>query len=376
MSSVPVNYAAVLHGPKDLRLTEREVVAPVAGEAQVAVKATGLCGSDMHYYIHGAVGDFKLRHPMALGHESAGVVTAVGEGVTSVAVGDRVAIEAGVYCGQCRLCKTGRYNLCGKMRFNSSAKVYPHADGSLQTFLNHPARNLHKLPDACSYEAAALVEPLSVVLHASRRANISAGQSVLVLGAGAVGILALAVAKAHGATHLVVVDINEARVNFSVQEGFANAGHILPRTARPENSTQSLEQAKTMADDVLAKYSVPDSDGFDVVLECTGVETCMQAAVHAARPGGKVVYIGMGTPNATLPVSAAAFREVDLLGVFRYVNTYPDALALFGAGRLPGVEKLVTTRHKLSDVNQAFEELINGVDKDGKMIIKMMIGDY
>ncbi|KAM0788435.1 hypothetical protein ACM66B_001570 [Microbotryomycetes sp. NB124-2] len=371
-----VNYAAVLHGAKDLRLTERPIEQPAAHEAQVEIKATGLCGSDLHYYLHGRNGDYVLQSPMCLGHESAGVITAVGQDVTDFKVGDRVAVEAGVYCGKCRLCKTGRYNLCPKMRFNSSAKVFPHADGSLQTYLNHPATHLHKLPDTCSFEAAALVEPLSVVLHAARRAQIAAGHTVLIFGAGAVGLLALAIAKAHGATHTVVVDINEERVKFAVDQGFANAGYVLPRTPRPETPAAGLDAAKQTAADILKGYAVPDTDGFDIVMECTGVEPCMQAAVHTARPGGKVVFIGMGTPNATLPVSAAAFREVDLLGVFRYANTYPEALALFGSGRLPGVEKLVTTRYPLSQVNEAFEALLAGKDKDGNMIMKLMVGDY
>ncbi|KAI5475916.1 GroES-like protein [Pseudohyphozyma bogoriensis] len=370
------SYAAVLHGAKDLRLTKRPISAPGPGQAQIAVKATGLCGSDLHYYIHGKNGDFVLRDPMALGHESAGIIAAVGEGVTNFKVGDRVAIEAGVYCGECRLCKTGRYNLCPKMRFASSAKVYPHADGTLQSLFNHPASSLHKLPDNVTFEEASLVEPLSVVLHASRRAHVTAGQSVLVLGAGAVGLLACAVAAAHGATHFVIVDINKDRVDFAVSEGFADAGHVLPMGPRPANSAESLDAAKKMATEILAKYARPDSDGFDVVFECTGVETCMQASCHMARPGGKVVFIGMGTPNATLPVSAAAFREVDLLGVFRYANTYPDALELFGSGKLPNVAKLVTHRVPLDKVNDAFEALLKGKGEDGKMIMKLMVGDY
>lgn len=204
------------------------------------------------------------------------------------------------------------------MRFASSAKVYPHQHGTLQTLVNHPVRRLHHLADNVSFEEAALAEPLAVALQAASRANITAGQTVLIYGAGAVGLLVAAVARAFGATEIAIVDINGDRVDFAVKEGFVNAGHTLPRGPRPETPEDGLAAAKKTADEVLAATSKQNDDGFDVVLECTGVQTCMQASIHSARPGGKVVFIGMGTPNALLPVSAAAFREVDMLGVFRY----------------------------------------------------------
>lgn len=165
------------------------------------------------------------------------------------------------------------------MRFASSAKVYPHADGTLQTYINHPSSFLYKLPDTVSYEEASLVEPLSVVLHASRRAHITAGQTVLVLGAGAVGLLGASVASAFGATYITVVDINQPRVDFAVKEGFANTGHVLPMGPRPKDSAESLAKAKETSTTILEKYS---PEGYDVVLECTGVESCMQTAIHVS----------------------------------------------------------------------------------------------
>lgn len=167
------------------------------------------------------------------------------------------------------------------MRFASSAKVYPHADGFLQEYINHPSDFLYKLPDNCSFEQASLIEPLSVVLHASRRAHITAGQSVLVLGAGAVGLLGAAVAGAYGATFIAAVDINADRVAFSTREGFAHAGHVLPMGPRPKDSAESLEKAKETANSILAS-TMPDGEGYDIVLECTGVESCMQAAIHVS----------------------------------------------------------------------------------------------
>lgn len=165
------------------------------------------------------------------------------------------------------------------VRFASSAKVYPHADGTLQSYINHPSSFLYKLPDAVSYEEASLVEPLSVVLHAARRAHITAGQSVLVLGAGAVGLLGCSIASAFGATFITVVDINKPRVDFATKEGFANTGHILPMGPRPKDSAESLAKAKETAENILAQNN---PEGYDIVLECTGVESCMQAAIHVS----------------------------------------------------------------------------------------------
>ncbi|KAG8923876.1 hypothetical protein FRC02_010841 [Tulasnella sp. 418] len=361
------NEAAVLHGAKNIVLEDRMINPPGPGEAQIAVKATGLCGSDLHYYAHGKNGDFVVREPFVLGHEAAGIISAIGEGVTEFKVGDRVAIEAGIHCGTCRSCKTVKYA--------ASAKTFPHVQGTLQTFINHPAKYLHIMPDSCTYEQASLVEPLSVVLHATRRASIQASQSVLVLGAGAVGILACALAKALGAGMIVAVDVDERRTKFAVEEGFASVGHTLPRAPRPETTEESLALARQMAEGLLNQH-LPGTEGFDVVYECTGVASCIQAGIYAAAPGGKVALIGMGTPIATLPLSVAALREVDLIGVFRFCNTYKEALTLFGTGRLPGVNKIVTTRYPLKRAKDAFETLMRGHDENGRMVVKVMVGDY
>ena len=209
-----------------------------------------------------------------MGHEAAGVVVAIGPSVKHIKVGDRVAIEAGIYCMRCRLCKSGRYNLCPELRFASSAKTYPHLDGTLQTRFTHPARLLHKMPDNVSFEQASLVEPLSVVLHGSRRAGVRAGYSVLIFGAGAVGLLASAVVKAQGATRVTVVDIDENRLNFAIQNNFADNIVKLP-LVKPTSQSDSLDIAKKNSFDI-----VQNTDGYDVVFECTGVESCMQTAIQ------------------------------------------------------------------------------------------------
>lgn len=325
----------------------------------------------MHYYTHGRNGDFALQAPLVLGHEASGVITAVGPGVRDRHVGQRVAIEAGVMCNNCSYCSSGRYNLCKQLRFCSSAKTFPHLDGTLQTLLNHPSHVLHPMPDTCSFDQAALAEPLSVLLHASKRASLSAGQSVLVFGVGAIGLLAGAVAKATGARRVCAIDINADRLAFAQNEGFADQTFCLPPAPRPANHEEALARAKTNAAAALKTFG--EEDGFDVIFECTGAEPCIQLSIHTAITGGKVMLVGMGSRDVMLPLSAAALREVDIQGSFRYANTYPRAIELLGQGKLASIDKLVTHRFPLERSADAFALLAKGRDEEGRMVLKVMV---
>ncbi|CRK45411.1 hypothetical protein BN1723_016545, partial [Verticillium longisporum] len=354
---------------------DRDLPAPSADEVQIAVEATGLCGSDLHYYSHYRNGDIIVCEPLTLGHESAGTVTAVGSAVTSLAAGDRVALEVGLPCGSCDLCAQGRYNICPGMKFRSSAKANPHAQGTLQERVNHPAKWVHKLPDAVSLELGALVEPLSVAMHARNRANLPSGSTVLVLGAGAVGLLVAAVSKAAGQT-VVIADIQSDRVDFATANGYADAGIVVP-PKRPQAIEEKLAYAKEVAD--LVKQAQVQGKAVGEVTatyECTGVETCMQTAIYATRPGGRVMIIGMGTPIQTLPISAAALREVDLVGVFRYANCYPKAIDLIASNPpgLPSLQKLVTHRYQgLANIADAFGMAARVKDDEGNLVLKVMV---
>ncbi|KAF9225880.1 GroES-like protein [Gyrodon lividus] len=370
-AQVYTQRAAVLHGPKDLRLEDRPIWPPQYNHAQVAIKTTGLCGSDLHYYLDGCNGDFALQAPLVLGHESAGVVVSVGPGVKNIFPGQRVAIEAGVMCQQCEYCDSSRYNLCKGMRFASSAKTFPHLDGTLQDRMNHPAHVLHPLPEHCSFEQAALAEPLSVLIHASRRAGLHEGQRILVFGVGAIGILACALAKSYGASQVVAIDINQQRLDFAKVNGFASQTYCLPMVDKAKTSEEQLRRARENVSIALTKFGTPD--GFDIVFECTGAEPCIQMSIHAAITGGKVMLVGMGSRNVLLPLSAAALREVDIVGSFRYANTYPAALSLLASGKLSNIEKLITHRIQLQDTAGAFELLARGKDEDGNMVIKVII---
>ncbi|EPS25369.1 hypothetical protein POX_c03765 [Penicillium oxalicum] len=404
MSTETSATALVLHGAKDLRLEKRIVSAPAGADIQVAVTATGLCGSDLHYYSHGRNGDFVVREPMCLGHESAGVVTAVGPEVgTAFKVGDRVALEVGLPCRQCAFCKNGRYNICKKMRFRSSAKTFPHLDGTLMARTNHPAAMCHALPDNVSDAGGALVEPLAVCLHAIRRSHpptkeevalsnaAGEGTAALVFGAGAIGLLvASALAVSQNFESIVVADIDASRLEIAASLGLGIKTALIPRAdpsspppppkdaPHADQTAWALKNAQAVAAALVQaaqQEGVPPVSGFSRVYDCTGVPACVQAGIYASEPGGVLVQIGMGNPIQTLPVGAAALREVDIIGVFRYDGyAYPAAIELLGSGKLKTTEeKVVTHRLPLEEGERAFTLAGKGVDEDGKPVVKVVI---
>ena len=211
---------------------------------------------------------------------------AVGSSVppSSFRIGDAVALEVGLPCQECQLCKEGRYNICKKMSFRSSAKAYPHAQGTLQERINHPAQFCHRLPEELELDLGALLEPLGVAIHAGRRAGLPMGSNVLVFGAGAVGLLVAAVARIKGAKTVVIADIDEGRVEFAVENGFADRAFVVP-LRRGKDIEDSLAIAKELAASIckVKKVDGEDVGELDAVFECTGVPACLQAAIYVRR---------------------------------------------------------------------------------------------
>lgn len=315
---------------------------------------------------------------MALGHESAGIVQAVGPGVTGFKPNDRVALEVGIPCQECNLCLAGRYNICPGMSFRSSAKSFPHFQGTLQERINHPAKWCHKLPDSVTLDEGALLEPLSVAIHAVRRAPLKKGANLLVLGAGAVGLLTAAMLRTVEAESITIADIEGKRVEFATKRGFADVGVIVPRTRPKSDSVQDkLALAQETARVLMEKANGNTNSPFDVVFECSGAETCVQTGIYCAAAGGALMLIGMGMPVQTLPVSAAALREVDILGVFRYSKTYEYGLELLANKakyNLPDIANLVTHRFKgLDRAVDAFTMAGEPTDDQGNLVLKVLI---
>lgn len=311
--------------------------------------SVGICGSDVHYLAHGRIGDFVMTGPMIIGHEAAGVVAKVGAAVSTLKVGDRVAIEPGVPCRLCEHCKTGRYNLCADMVFCAT----PPYDGNLTRFYAHAADFCYKLPDHMTMEEGALLEPLSVGVHACRRAGIGLGSEVLILGAGPIGLVTLLTARAMGATRICITDMVPHRLEVARSMG---ATH-----------TMLFEKGSVEADNVRHVQQLMGRAP-DRTIDCSGAEATARMAILVTRTGGTVVLVGMGAAEAKLPLVDGLVREVDIRGVFRYCNDYPAALELVASGRV-NVKPLITHHFAIEETAKAFETSRHGLGNAIKVMI-------
>ena len=312
---------AVLYAPRDLRIEQRPVPTPSDGEVLVRILSVGVCGTDVHYYEHGRIGDFVVRSPLVLGHESSGQIVEVGKGVSPARVGERVAIEPGAPCGRCDECRSGRYNLCPNIRFHGT----PPVDGTLSEFVTVKSELAFAVPDEISDNAAALLEPLSVGIWANRKAGTQLGTSLLIAGAGPIGLVTTKVAHAMGVNRIVVTDVNRNRLSAALASG-------------------ATEIAVAGSDDIAGE--------FDAFIDCSGSSAAIYAGVRSVRPAGSVVLVGMGADELRLSLGVIQRRELLITGTFRYANTWPTAIALVASGRVV-LDDLVTGEYGLANVEQA-----------------------
>ncbi|KAF5307423.1 hypothetical protein FQR65_LT06937 [Abscondita terminalis] len=349
MVSDTENLTAVLYGINDLRLEQRPIPEPKDDEVLLKMEVVGICGSDVHYLVHGRIGPFVVEKPMVIGHEASGTVVKVGKCVKHLKPGDRVAIEPGVGCRKCCYCREGRYNLCPDMGFCAT----PPYDGNLARYYVHAADFCFKLPDHVSLEEGALLEPLSVGVHACKRGNVGIGDVVLVLGAGPIGLVTLLTAKAFGASKVIIMDLVQSRLDTAKILG---ADHTV------------LVDSKMPEQDVIKK--IVDTVGCQPSksIDCVGFESTVRVAVQATRSGGMVVFVGLGQPNVNFPISDLLLREVDVRGVFRYVNDYPTALELVATGKV-NVKPLITHNFKMEDTLAAFHTSKTGEGNAIKVLI-------
>jgi L-iditol 2-dehydrogenase len=296
--------AAVLHGPGDLRIEDRPLRALGADDVLVTVDAVGVCGSDMHYFASGRNGQNVLKRPTVLGHEASGVVSAKGSAV-ALDIGTRVAVEPAVGCGSCATCRSGRYNLCPAGTCLGS----PPTDGTLAEHIVTTGRAVHPLPDAIDLETGSLIEPLAVAVWAVRRAGIEFGDRVLVTGAGPIGILVTQVARAAGASEVVVTDVNAARLAQALKLG---------ASAVVNTAEQPLELT-----------------GIDRLLECSAHPAALWQGLGTLRPAGRAIVVGQAPPGVDgLPLAHLQRWEIELSTAFRYAHAFPTAIALVAEGRV------------------------------------------
>jgi len=324
---------AVLTDTETFALEDRPRPDPDPDDVLVAMSHVGICGSDVHYYRHGRIGDFVVESPLVLGHESAGEVVAVGSNVEDVTVGDEVALEPGVPCLECDYCRGGRYNLCPDVRFMATP---PH-DGAFAEYVAWPAEFTTPLPDGVSTREGALCEPLSVGIHAVRRANVGVGDTVLVTGGGPIGMLVAEAARAAGAAEIGLSDVVPAKLDRAEARG-------VDWTVNP-----------TAADLTECVAAHTDGEGVDAVIEASGAEPAIRSTTGVVRRGGTVVFVGLAE-DGEIPLDThdVVNRELDVHGSFRFRNTYPAAVALLADGAVD-VEGLIDFERPLSEVRAAFE---------------------
>ena len=322
---------------------------PGPGEVSVRIRACGVCGSDMHFYLEGSSAGTPARFPMVVGHEPAGEVVAVGPGVESLAVGDKVAVEPAVTCGRCEYCKAGKRNLCSRVEFMIGIQL----PGLLLEYATIPATNALKIPPTMSWGEAALVEPVAILLHALELAELKAGETVAIMGAGPIGILGCAMAKLAGASLVV-------------------CGDILPHR---------LERAREMGADLavdVSKDSIADAvkdltrgQGADVVIDAAGKPASLNAAVRSLRPGGRIVVIGIPSEADTpFPFWTALHAEATIKVQKRSNGNDHEALEIIKAGKIDE-SKILSHRFSLADGGKAFATMGDYADGVIKPLIEI-----
>ncbi len=323
----------VAHGAKDLRIEESDILEPGPGQVLVKMAAGGICGSDLHYFNHGGFGPIQLKEPMILGHEVAGRVLRMGGGVASIAEGQLVAISPSRPCGTCKFCADGMPNHCLNMRFYGSAMPFPHIQGAFREYLVVEAEQCAGA-DGLGVSEAAMAEPLSVVLHAAKQAGDLLGKRVLVTGCGPIGLLAVLVARAAGASEVVATDVTD----FTLQK------------ARDVGADRTINVSTPGA--TLADFEA-DKGQLDVLFECSGVAAALASAIPVLRPGATIVQLGLGG-DMPLPVQAMTTKELRFLGSFRFHSEFFTAVKMLRRRRLD-VSALITHEIPMADAVAAFE---------------------
>lgn len=343
------NKAIYMQGTNNMVAKDIPVPKPGSKDVLVKVDVVGICGSDVHYYQHGRIGDFVVEGDFILGHECAGEVVEVGSDVKHLAVGDRVALEPGKTCGKCEFCKQGKYNLCPDVEFFAT----PPYHGVFTNYVTHPEDMCFKLPDNVSNMEGALVEPLAVGLHASGIGEVSLGDTVVIFGAGCIGLVTLLACKAKGASKIYVVDVLENRL----------------KKAESLGATAVFNAAECNAvEEILA---LTEGRGADVVIETAGAEITVKQTVDVVCGGGIIVMVGM------TPKDEVSFNFMKLMGkegqvrtIFRYRNLYPVAINAIASGAI-NVKDIVSHEFDFDQTKEAFDFVVNNAKDVVKAVINI-----
>lgn len=340
---------AVMEGIGKMGYTERPIPAPKEDEVLVKLEYVGICGSDMHYYETGAIGDYVVEPPFVLGHEPGGVVVEVGENVTHLKVGDRVALEPGKTCGHCEFCRAGRYNLCPDVVFFAT----PPVDGVFQEYVAHEANLCFKLPDNVSTLEGALIEPLAVGFHAANQGNARIGQTAVVMGAGCIGLVSMMALKSEGVSKVYVVDLMQKRLDKALELG-------------ADGVINAAEE-----DVVEAVLRLTEGKGCDLAIETAGTEITTRQCIHMTKKGSTIVLVGYSkSGEMNLPMSLALDKELTFKTVFRYRHIYPLAIEAVAAGKV-NVKGIVTDLFDFDDIQNAMDRSVTDKTSVVKAVVKI-----
>jgi D-xylulose reductase len=316
-------------------------------DVRIKMDTIGICGSDVHYYTHGKIGDFIVKEPMVLGHEASGTVLEVGKNVKTLKGGDRICMEPGIPDLRSRATMEGMYNLDPAVVFWATPPVH----GCLRETVVHPAMFCFKLPDNVSYAEGALVEPLSVGLQAVKKANVKPGDVAMVTGCGTIGLVTGLAALAGGCSKVIITDVVQPKLDLAAAYG------MIPVNIKKQNL---MEVVKKETGDW----------GADIIFEASGNDAAIAGIFQPLCPGGKVVFIGMPVNPVPIDIVAAQAKEARMETVFRYANIYPRAVALLGSGKI-NVKPLITDRYKFADAIKAFDYAANPEPRSVKTVIEM-----
>lgn len=340
---------AVMEGIGKMGYIERPIPEVKQDEVLVKLEYVGICGSDMHYYETGAIGNYVVEPPFVLGHEPGGTVVEVGSNVKHLKVGDRVALEPGKTCGKCEFCRSGKYNLCPDVIFFAT----PPVDGVFQEYVAHEAALCFKLPDNVSTLEGALIEPLAVGFHAANQGGAHAGQTAVVMGAGCIGLVSMMALKAEGVSRVYVVDVMQKRLDKALElgaDGVINAMEV---------------------DTVEELMRLTDGKGCDLAIETAGTEITTRQCVHAVKKGATIVCVGYSkTGEMTLPMSLALDKEVRFETVFRYRHIYPMAIDAVAAGKV-NLKGIVTDIFEFDDIQNAMDRSVADKANIVKAVVKI-----
>lgn len=348
-----MSLAVVLEKQNKLSIREIELNETLGPEdVKIAIDTVGICGSDIHYYVHGKIGPFVVKAPMVLGHEAAGRVVEIGSSVENFCVGDRVCMEPGIPNMNSRASKLGIYNVDPDVEFWATPPVH----GCLTSHVIHPAAFTYKLPDTVSFAEGALVEPFAIGMQSAAKAAISPGDVALVTGAGTIGIMTAIAALAGGCSKVYISDIVAKKLEIAARYD----GIVTIDASKQDVAKVILEETSGW--------------GADVVFECAGVGPVYKTVLSAVRPGGCVVFVGMPVDAIQFNIVSAQAKEIRMETVFRYANIFDRAISLIASDKVD-LMPLISETFKFEDSIEAFDRAVEALPSDVKIQIKLSADD-